>query len=578
MRTVNFDLDSLLRRLRAKQFRIPQFQRNFTWRESQIKLLIDSIARNYPIGSLLVLAQNPEIPRLHSRSVEAVIQDVEEEDNPEEIGSEIYYVLDGQQRLTSIARVFLDAHPSKNYYFDLRRILEEFDQEDSIWIRSRQRGKSNPQRKDKNRLLRTDVALDQEATDIFVSEYIEDSEDFPQYRDSRLEARRAAARIKGIFETIRKYQIPIVVLDQDTPLESVCRVFETINSTGTRLTTFDLAVARFYPSPDLRKLWHEALDSYPLLKEFEVEGERVLQVLSLYNSHIYKKSVEPTRSNLLSLEPKFVIENWDTATEKLAEAYEWARHNGATPKTLPTHGILVAIGAFLMLYPDVFDNLEANIQPVLKRWYFCKVLQQGARQAANYKIGRDFVALTKHMDDGEPLEVPDVLLNADGLNRIKRAADSRYRAIQCIMAMSAKEDLITGRPLNGEMVEDHHIFPRSLHKTHGFDVARLDAITNRILISQKSNNRLGDKHPKEYLRELQQRALDTGTVRDINRRLQECLIPGSISQADFIQQFDLDNYELFLRKRAEMILESIRDIVGDALRTNYTLEDEEDED
>ncbi|MEM1096838.1 MAG: DUF262 domain-containing protein, partial [Bacteroidota bacterium] len=121
MRTVNFDLASLLRRLKAKQFRIPQFQRNFTWRDSQIKLLIDSIARNYPIGSLLVLAQNPEIPKLSSRSVEAVINDQAEEDL-EELGAEVFYVLDGQQRLTSMARVFLDAHPSKNHYFDLKRM------------------------------------------------------------------------------------------------------------------------------------------------------------------------------------------------------------------------------------------------------------------------------------------------------------------------------------------------------------------------------------------------------------------------------------------------------------------------
>jgi hypothetical protein len=32
----------------------------------------------------------------------------------DEPGSESYYVLDGQQRLTSIARVFLDVHPIRS--------------------------------------------------------------------------------------------------------------------------------------------------------------------------------------------------------------------------------------------------------------------------------------------------------------------------------------------------------------------------------------------------------------------------------------------------------------------------------
>ncbi|MEM1097041.1 MAG: hypothetical protein AAGJ10_20785, partial [Bacteroidota bacterium] len=411
--------------------------------------------------------------------------------------------------------------------------------------------------------------------EIFVSEYLEDSEDFPNFKENRSERLQAAAQIKGVFETMRKYQVPVVVLDQDTPLESVCRVFETINSTGTRLTTFDLAVARFYPNPDLRKRWNEALDAFPVLKQFEVEGERVLQVLSLYNSHVEKKSVEPTRSNLLSLDSAFINEHWDTSIEKIAEAYEWASHNGATPKTLPTHGILVSVAAFFMLYPDIFDDLEANIQPVLRRWYFCKILQQGARQAANYKIGRDFVALRQYVEEGVAPEVPTVKLNADEICRISRPADSRYRAIQCIMAMAAKEDLITGRSLARDVqVEDHHIFPRSLHKGGSLDVKRLDSIANRILISAKTNNRLSDKIPYEYFADLQERAKNTATLPDINRRLRQCMIPGKVENFDFTDQFRLENFNTFVRRRAEMILSGIREVVGDALETDYTPDDD----
>lgn len=70
MQTINFDLSQLLKKIRMGHFLIPQFQRDFTWKEGQTRLLIDSIARNYPIGSLLILGKNDQVP-LKSRRLDA---------------------------------------------------------------------------------------------------------------------------------------------------------------------------------------------------------------------------------------------------------------------------------------------------------------------------------------------------------------------------------------------------------------------------------------------------------------------------------------------------------------------------
>ena len=51
MQTTTYSLGELLRRIRDQDLTIPEFQRKFIWRESQVKLLIDSISRSYPIGS-----------------------------------------------------------------------------------------------------------------------------------------------------------------------------------------------------------------------------------------------------------------------------------------------------------------------------------------------------------------------------------------------------------------------------------------------------------------------------------------------------------------------------------------------
>lgn len=310
MQATSYSLNELFRKVKDKNLTIPQFQRTFIWKESQVKLLIDSMSRSYPIGSLLILDKKPDLP-LFSRSIEATIR-ADSESISNEVESESQtesesesYILDGQQRITSIARVFLNAHPKKLYYFDLKSILELHErQKDTSWIRIRARGKTEPTRKDNNRLLRADLILDQTISDIFVSEYIEDSGEF---KCDKQQIRKKSAYIKGIFETIRNYKVPVVTLDRDRGIESICRVFETINSTGTRLRTFDLAVARFFPNPDLRRLWEDALEKYPILKDFDVDGERVLQTLCLVQSAKDRKYPEPSRNNQLAL-PNDVIE------------------------------------------------------------------------------------------------------------------------------------------------------------------------------------------------------------------------------------------------------------------------------
>ena len=292
------ELPVVLTRIKDGQFQIPQFQREFKWKLPQVKLLVDSIARGYPVGALLVLEENPELV-LQSRTIEAEIQAQEElAPGQETERRNRFLVLDGQQRLTSLARVFLDADPTRNYYFDLKEMTTAFANDeppdDVSYIVYRNRRKNNPERRDKNKLLRADVILTQEKSDIFLTEYIEDSGDFTHLE--RSEQRKLAASIKGVFEKIRKFQLPFITLQADQKLEAVCRIFETINSTGTRLTTFDLAVARYFPEPDLRRLWSASLERFDILRLFEVDGERVLQLLV-----IVATDGLPTRKNQLNL-------------------------------------------------------------------------------------------------------------------------------------------------------------------------------------------------------------------------------------------------------------------------------------
>lgn len=575
MQTTSYSLGELLRRAKDGSLTIPQFQRQFIWRESQVKLLIDSMSRSYPIGSLLLLARKADLP-LTTRSIEAEIRDGYPSDGtiPDRTGTdEESYILDGQQRTTSIARVFLNAHPKKLYYFDLRLMLEAHDREETSWIRALRRGKTEPDRKKNNRLLRADIIRDQARADIYVSEYIEDSGDFPEFQDDRTAGRKAAARIKGVFETMRNYKVPVVMLERDSGVESVCRVFETINSTGTRLTTFDLAVARFYPKPDLRGLWADALEEHPILKAFKVDGERVLQVLYLVASARNNKYPDPTRSNLLALTPDEINQEWAKSAMALADAYRWARAYGARPETLPSEHVLVARAAVGSLVQNVSGDSWKD-DDLIRRWYFNKIMQAGVSQASNYRIGQDFIVLRQYAEQGKAPSSTDVILNAEMVLHLK-PSDVRYKSLQNVFAMTLRQDLVSGHKIDSESVlHDHHIFPKSSRRKHGLSQRMLDGICNRVPVLEASNLSLGEGYPEAYLGDMVVRARSLGTLGDLTRRLRDAMIPGDPGETTWAKAFSVEQFDAFCRKRAELIVSRVREIVGDALRSDLLADEE----
>ena len=561
------------------------------------------MSRSYPIGSLLLLAKSQEL-KLSSRHIEAEIaQDcldkLENTIQKNEVDEE-YYILDGQQRTTSIARVFLNAHPEKCYYFDLKKMLKP-DQEEGIsqiskkrdswitegtsWIIAQSRGSSSPDRKNNNRLLRADIVLDQEKTDIFVGEYITYSKDFPKHQQDRTAGPRAAAQIRGIFETIRNYKVPIVVVESDSGIESICRIFETINSTGTKLTTFDLAVARFYPQPDLRKLWEDTQKQYPILKDFGVDGERVLQVLYLVTATRNEKyrDIEPTRSNLMSLTTELINEEWESSSGSLAKMYEFAKAQGARPETLPRHSLLVSLAAvrsliFCEQLADPWHDRENH--DFIRRWYFSKVMQASRAQASNYQVSQDFKVLLEYIRTGKRPEIPTVSLDVKKILMLK-PSDVRYKSLQNIFTITLRQDLLSGNSIKDEsQLHDHHIFPKNAGKKQKYDLNKtmLDSICNRVPMLASSNRSLGEGYPQVYLQEIAGRALKENMLGDLKRRMCDCLIPGDPGDSQWADSFSPNRFEEFCQKRAELIVARVSEIVGCPLQNISRSSDDEVED
>ncbi len=432
------------------------------------------------------------------------------------------------------------------------------------WSRVYYKSSEEPDRKKRNRQIRADLVLDQQKCDVYTSEYIEDSPDLAEL--DRTKRRSEAARIKGYFERIRAYSIPFVIIEPEVGLGSICRVFETINSTGSRPTTFDLAVARFFPKPDLRELMDAAKERAPLLSRYDVDGDRILQIVATVRADRENRVPEPSRSELLRLPGSRIEQEWDLAVDSMVSALEWASRNGARRGKLPNFGILVSLAAFMRLFPDEDRRIDKDRGAALRRWYFSRLLRPGARVAANWPIGRDFVDLVRHKREGSPLTFEEVRLSEQAIVEMPEQ-DNRFNALRCIMASSVKTDLLTGNDLMDDEIEEHHIFPRS---QRAFDPRRrklYDSIANRTLLLKSTNRALSNERPRVYIERLIKSAREAGVVEGLRARLREHLVPWSesVDEPGFADRFEERNFEQFLRERAGLLLQKVRETIGESL-------------
>jgi hypothetical protein len=205
---------SLIEDIKQGRIKVPKFQRPYVWQDEQALKLLDSVANSYPIGSLLIwrTASKLDTERMFGGFVLPETDDMTPTD----------YVLDGQQRLTVIYSCF-GASPSDPGFaasYDLEK--EEFVPQASAIAGIAM----FPLRK----IYDTTALLD-----------------FRTALQAHPNKEVLQPRLDGLIRAVTTYKLPNVVL-KDLAVEEVCPIFERINSSGTKLSTYDLMVAATWSS------------------------------------------------------------------------------------------------------------------------------------------------------------------------------------------------------------------------------------------------------------------------------------------------------------------------------------------
>jgi hypothetical protein len=500
---------SLLTDVAKGNIKIPVFQREYVWDDEQIMSLLDSIYRGYPVGSLLLWST--KVPLKHERNVGGFRLPDTPEDYP------VQYVLDGQQRLTTLYGVFnsdgatTDAELGGRFNVCFVPSTEEFvhaSAAPSISINLRH-------------ILDTTKLL-------------------PVLGKFDPAEQKAIATLT---ERFKDYEFPVVTI-RDRSNQEVCRIFQRINSSGTRLSTLELLAAwtwseQFDLRSEIQKLQDRLADKgYEELREAEVMRCLTAVVADGIDS-----------DGLVDMDPAKLIQGMSKMKQAMNAAIDFLE------KEIKIKNI-VFVPFPIMLVPLVrffADKLRptAAQRESLRRWFWhCAFTQR-------YKAGTNRLVLE---DLGKMKELAGGAAVFDGLKatvdpeiflKTWRINSTVAKAAICLLAQYDPQSFLGGAQVDLSDTlaaynarEFHHIYPKGYLANQGIGFHEANVIANICLLTSSDNNTISDQAPEDYFQQVPKNI--RGNVFD------RALIPGEF-------QDGTKAYADFIRARAKLLAQRAED-------------------
>ena len=513
--------------------RIPTFQRGFVWEAESIAFLMDSIYKGYPFGTIQLWRTREQL------KCEKKIGNFEifnrDEDYP------IDYVLDGQQRLTSIFGVFQteievdqDEDNPFNIYFDLD--IEDNSQDSQFVAFGRQ------DKIDIERYFPLNVLFD-------TVKYRNATEHFSDVDTIK--------RIDKLQEKFKEVSIPNQTLETNDK-SKVAIVFERINRRGVELDTLQLLIAW---------TWSEEFDlqsKFEDLKQelephgFESVGTNVDLLLKITSAVISHNS---NTDELILLNGETVRARFEEIRNGILGSIDFLKKNFKIEsiKNLPYEHFLIPM--------SVFFSIEGNRQlrtgsiqyKKIISWFWKSSFNKRYASSTNRKVNDDIkemLVLKDNPTQSRIDQVPFNTVNADlfkeevfGMNRVTS------KAFVLLLVQNDPRNLVSGGKISlGAVLKEynknefHHIFPKAYLDSLDENQKRYDknCLANYCILSRTENNLIKDKKPSKYYADHMDQTSD---------KVLECAF---IDKTAFIN----DDFQTFIDKRAESLMVKLNEVIN----------------
>ena len=517
----------LISEIQKGQIKIPKFQRDFVWSIDKTAKLLDSILKGYPIGTFILWETNERLNDIKNIG-NLVLPPV-----PDDI--KVQYVLDGQQRITSLYAAFLGASIQKegekkitNYGSIFVDLEGDIDNNDEQIIVSEQPETKNISLKD---------LLNSKYSDLRENYSNEDIDKIQEYK-----------------ETFTSYDFSTVVLRKED-IDSAIEVFTRINTGGQTLTLFEIMSAKTYDEEqkfDMQDRFQKLLKQLEVSKYETISSTVILNVLGL----ILSKNKECKRKVVLQLDKQSIIDIWDDVISSLKESIDYFRSVYRIPVStlLPYDALLVPFSYFFYYHKEKPKGEQIKY---LEEFFWRISLSYRYSSSTESKLAQDIKRIDQILNGERPnYDELKVFLSSprDLIDTNFSAGNSYCKAVLCLLAYSEPKDFQD----NGKVILDnswlkmansknyHHFFPKSYLRKQG--IGNENSIVNITLVGADLNKRkIRAKAPSIYIQDF----LDENA--ELHKSIKSHLI-------DNIDDFGIhsDDYAVFLEKRATSIYKALK--------------------
>lgn len=580
--TPMYELGEYLAWTRNGEIQLPDFQRGYKWEDERIRQLLVTVLRGHPLGAVMLLKTGNAQVRFKPRAIESV-------DLPP--GTEAkFLLLDGQQRLTSLTQALSgdgsvstkDARGKlldRRYLIHMETALADSHRVDEALISIPSDGvvRSN---------FGKDVVLDlsdhdrQRAQGYFPLHLLYG--DFMSWILDLEDRELGKAFHERFIKPATTYDIPAIVLDEDTDKAAVATVFEKVNIGGLPLNVFELLTAVFAGDADyfaetgedfrLNDDWKETQlkwSAYPVLAA--VENTDFLQAVTMLTTrkrHLADTSDRPPaisakREDVLRL----TLDDYLEWRDPLREAFIWAstfladRHIFAR-RDVPYPKQLVPLAAVKVVLGNQADLI--GVSDRLVRWFWSGVLGELYGSAIETRFARDIEMVPDWaVDDAKatPRTVQDANFTESRLHSLRTRNAAAYKGIAALILGSGARDWMEDKALDlvqyvDLQVDIHHVFPQKWCNDNGIDDEHRESIVNKTTISARTNRTIGGAAPSSYLKVIEQRAqIETDKL--------DALLDSHLVPAEALRSDDFDGY---FTKRREALCQLVEAAIGKSVQ------------
>ncbi len=505
-------VEELVAMIERGELRLPEMQRRYVWRATRVRDLLDSLYRGYPSGAILLWETDEDVP----------LQDmaVQQKQNPYQ---RTRLLLDGQQRLTSLSAVirgepvqvrgrkrpiellFNLEHPSG---LPIVTEVNEDSDRDAVDDEADASEDELQQRFERMTFVVSTRKLAALPHWVKVTEVFKTDSDaaflkragVTNFEDPRYEKySQRLARLRGI----RKYVYRMDVLERSLSYDEVTEIFVRVNSLGAKLRSSDLALAQ------ITAKWRHSLGIFQEFQEECIKAGFDLDLgLHLKNLVVFCTGQSRFKT-VSSLTQEKLQAGWDACQNGMQFALNFLKSNtGIDSPTLLSSPFIVITIAY---YGHARNyNLSREEESQLRYWVLvANAKGRYSRGSSESYLDADLAILRSGSGVDELVERLEQQVgrldikpeDLEGRNQRSAMFKTMFLAFRAAGAKDWHSQLKIDLDHSGthHRLQFHHIFPKAVLRKAGYSPREADDIANLCFISGKTNRRISDKEPANYI-------------------------------------------------------------------------------